>query len=1101
MSNNGVNYNPYLYTGTKAALNSGRASYSTNNQGIENELLFSSDNSEDTFVSNPVSNTDSETSTEALRENINKTKSEQGFIGKLWDGFKNLTGIGAGSQKAEKAIDDYENGKITKEEMEKAVNGYQEGQKQCVDMVADIASGIASFGAFSLATGLGLAAAPFTGGASLGLVAAGFSIAGVAGAAVKVGVKGIDAAVGGREYDTLGYDLATGGINGVFAPITAGIGGAAGKAVAGKVGVTALREGGEVVVKEGIKNTAKGAITKTLLTTNVKYVGGTMGARALALGTDMAVNGAISGGVDSAVRYVAGDSEDKSVEGFAQEVATGTIGGFILSPVIGGGMRVVGNGFGKLTGKLSDKVDINYAQAKSAMANMPVADNPDMEVVKGFGGILKQAQSLADDIQVKGTSILDGLDESIGDISDNVNGIIGNVSALNQEMNAISRENRALVVEILEDLANGKDVTSKVSQLAQKGISLADLIDDKVGTLSQDLDDKLTKILAANENLTQKATAGVQMAGETLDTASNLVQETIEQAKKIPDTNAYKQLGDLPERAKKLYSALRTDASALDDAANEARTKILNGNIEEGLSDLTKYYDELDAFNAKLEQQITDMQSSAARSGITESADVLKTRLDKLMASEEFKNMTREEQVQAIMENSNILLSKFAQTFSTDDSLPTEVSKIFKQFTSNCTVSRNMTQAQQFADELYGAGKYTILKSFGAGTIGETYLAKTADGTEVVIKMLKDGVTPERFAEDRAVFIKYISEFVSDPAEKEYKTNLINSMFDAWDKELNFGLEAQGARDMAQGAQRFNVAQTLEVGSYNGQNVSLVMEKADGVRLDNLLEMIKLYKENPTEYFSKYANEIEANPALKNPESWMNDLGTAYQKAQNEQAMFVGENGTRTLHADPHPGNVFIDFDPQTNKPIINYIDTGNTVQRTNSQTLQDIGLSINMMFGNSEGIARSMMDGATLPAGADEEALVKQFAQMLDDRLYKAGVNLKSTQYTQNTINGIMKELNIVPNAGNSNLMKATLQRIETSRAINRVCGTSSSKAVDIKDLAAGILKSFKVNPKETWQTITPIIKWAYKNNDQAMITFFQMIMKNANTQTATTV
>lgn len=1093
MSINGANYNPYLYKDIKAALNSSRA--------VKNKLPLSLDNSKGSFASNSISNTDRKTSAETIRESISKTKSEQGFIGKLWDGFKNLTGIGAGSQKAEKALDDYENGKIAKKEMEKAVNGYQEGQKQCVDMVADIVSGIASFGAFSFAAGLGLIATPFTGGASLGLVIAGFGVAGAAGAAVKVGVKGIDAVVGGRKYDSIGYDLATGGINGVFAPVTAGIGGVAGKAVASKIGVTALREGGEVVIKEGIKNTAKGAVTKTLLTTNVKYVGGTMGARALALGADMAVNGAVSGGVDSAARYVAGDSEDKSVEKFAFEVAAGTIGGFILSPVIGGGMRVVGNGLGKATGKLSNKVDINYTKAKSAMANMPVVDNPDMEVVRGFGGILKQAQSLADDVQVRGASILDGLDGSIGDISDNVNGIIRNTSALNQEMNAISKENRALMVEILEDLANGKDVTSKVFKLAQKGISLADLIDDRVGALSQDLDDKLTKILAANENLTQKATTGVQMASETLDAASNLVQETIEQAKKIPDTNAYKQLGDLPERAKKLYSALRTDASVLDDEANAARAKILNGNIEEGLSDLSRYYDELDAFSEKLEQQITDMHSSAARSGIIESADVLKTRLHKLMMSEEFKNMTREEQVQAIMENSNILLSKFAQTFSTDDSLPTEVSKIFKQFTSNCTVSRSMAQAQQFADELYGAGKYTILKSFGAGTIGETYLAKTADGTEVVIKMLKDGVTPERFAEDRAVFIKYISEFVSDPAEKEYKTNLINSMFDAWDKELNFGLEAQGAKDMAQGAQRFNVVQTLEIGSRNGQNVSLVMEKANGVRLDNLLEMIKLYRENPTEYFSKYADEIKTNPALKTPENWINDLGTAYQKAQNEQAMFIGKNGTRTLHADPHPGNVFIDFDSKTGKPIINYIDTGNTVQRTNSQTLQDIGLSINMMFGNSEGIARAMMDGARLPLGANKEVLVKQFAQMLDERLYKAGVNLKSTQYTQNTINGIMKELNIVPNAGNSNLMKATLQRIETSRAINRVCGTSSSKTVDIKDLAAGILKSFKVNPKDTWQTIAPIIKWAYKNNDQAMITFFQMIMKNASTQTATTV
>lgn len=107
--------------------------------------------------------------------------------------------------------------------------------------------------------------------------------------------------------------------------------------------------------------------------------------------------------------------------------------------------------------------------------------------------------------------------------------------------------------------------------------------------------------------------------------------------------------------------------------------------------------------------------------------------------------------------------------------------------------------------------------------------------------------------------------------------------------------------------------------------------------------------------------------------------------------------------------------------------------------------------------------------------------------RSNKAGVNLKSTQYTQNTINGIMKELNVIADSGNSNLMKATLQRIETSRAINAVCGTKSSKVV------SGIIKSFKVNPTETLQVINPIIKWAYKNNDQAMLTFFQMIMKNA--------
>ena len=92
--------------------------------------------------------------TSSLRQDLEKTKSEQGFLGKLWDGIKNLTGIGAGSSKAEQAIEDYENGLISQEEMQKAVDGYKEGQKMAVDIVADMASGMVSIIAFGAATAL-----------------------------------------------------------------------------------------------------------------------------------------------------------------------------------------------------------------------------------------------------------------------------------------------------------------------------------------------------------------------------------------------------------------------------------------------------------------------------------------------------------------------------------------------------------------------------------------------------------------------------------------------------------------------------------------------------------------------------------------------------------------------------------------------------------------------------------------------------------------------------------------------------------------------------------------------------------------------------------
>ncbi|MCM1265856.1 MAG: AarF/UbiB family protein, partial [Candidatus Gastranaerophilales bacterium] len=234
--------------------------------------------------------------------------------------------------------------------------------------------------------------------------------------------------------------------------------------------------------------------------------------------------------------------------------------------------------------------------------------------------------------------------------------------------------------------------------------------------------------------------------------------------------------------------------------------------------------------------------------------------------------------------------------------------------------------------------------------------------------------------------------------------------------------------------------------------------------------------------------------ALKNPDEWMKELELIYQSAQNEQAMFVNRSGQRTIHADPHAGNIFVDFNAATGKPEIIYIDTGNVITRNTKETLQDVGLSLNMMIGNSRGIAESMLDGAILPRGTNKAQITERFAKLLDERLYKADVNLKNTQYTQNTINQIMKELNIIPNSSNSNLMKATLQRVETARGIRAICGnTGNEKIANIKDLGIALIKAFKTDPKEAWKTLKPILKWALQNKDQAMVTFFQMIIKNA--------
>lgn len=225
---------------------------------------------------------------------LNKTKKEQGFLGKSWDWFKNTTGIGDGSDKAQKQIDaeralvqQVKSGKVdakkfkevtgveyTKENAEKfktgnielksteKIKGYKEGQEMATDMAADMTAGIAAFGIYTAA----VAAAPFTGGAS---VAVGVVAASGSAALIKSGIKYADAKSAGREYTAKEFkkDAFTGSISGVLAPITAGFGGAVGKGVAVKVGGKVIatemaKVAGKDVAQQGFMQTFKGLMLK-----------------------------------------------------------------------------------------------------------------------------------------------------------------------------------------------------------------------------------------------------------------------------------------------------------------------------------------------------------------------------------------------------------------------------------------------------------------------------------------------------------------------------------------------------------------------------------------------------------------------------------------------------------------------------------------------------------------------------------------------------------------------------------------------------------------------------------------------------------------------
>ena len=355
-----------------------------NTNSINQNLFIPDDEIVDSFE---YQTSDINANARELYDELEQTREDQGIIGKLWDGFKNLTGFGAGSNKAENAIKQYENGEISLEEAKEKLNGYQQGQETCVDVVGDIVSGIVAVGAFALAVP--------TGGTSL---IAGLGLAAAAGAGSKIAVKAGDAIMGGREYSgkDLLYDSATGAVNGLFAPVTNGVGACVTKTVGKKLGLTVVKEGTKEAIEQGAKQGLKSIITQQ----GVDVIGGTFAKRALATASGMAIDGAIGGSTDNMIR-AALDGED--AKGIFEAGVQGLAGGLIMSPVIGGGFKVAGKLGKNLNNKITTKalfkdgMNTTFKQGQTgdcallsflsgAMNNRETQDTIKKSITKSIGG-------------------------------------------------------------------------------------------------------------------------------------------------------------------------------------------------------------------------------------------------------------------------------------------------------------------------------------------------------------------------------------------------------------------------------------------------------------------------------------------------------------------------------------------------------------------------------------------------------------------------------------------------------------------------------------------------------------------------------------------
>ncbi|MBQ7450642.1 hypothetical protein IJS77_04425 [bacterium] len=75
-------------------------------------------------------------------------KKKNGIFERAYDGLKNITGLGFGSKKAEKRIEEYNNGKLSKEDIEKDLERYRKSQKNAEQTFGNVVSAGVSLGAF-----------------------------------------------------------------------------------------------------------------------------------------------------------------------------------------------------------------------------------------------------------------------------------------------------------------------------------------------------------------------------------------------------------------------------------------------------------------------------------------------------------------------------------------------------------------------------------------------------------------------------------------------------------------------------------------------------------------------------------------------------------------------------------------------------------------------------------------------------------------------------------------------------------------------------------------------------------------------------------------
>lgn len=162
-----------------------------------------------------------ELKSQILDAKLAEVKDKQGFLGSIWNGFKELTGVGQSGSDCENMAERYKKGEVSFDEAVEYIAKYDKKQKNMSDLGANIVTGVAA-----IATATKLAAVLTSG--PIGWVSA-LVFGAPVGAIVKAGVKLLDRAtnnVKNDEFDAkqITKDVISGAITGTTSAVSSGVG-------------------------------------------------------------------------------------------------------------------------------------------------------------------------------------------------------------------------------------------------------------------------------------------------------------------------------------------------------------------------------------------------------------------------------------------------------------------------------------------------------------------------------------------------------------------------------------------------------------------------------------------------------------------------------------------------------------------------------------------------------------------------------------------------------------------------------------------------------------------------------------------------------------